>query len=100
MQLGALDRAAALKRTGVLMDVSFGQGVRVRCGDRFFAAPLDMAGVCVGEGTTVGAGVSIAAGRAIPAGLKIAPSPQNLVVRVPEEIDGLVAVHDGTLRRL
>ena len=29
MQLGVLDRHAALKRTGVLMDVSFGQGVVV-----------------------------------------------------------------------
>lgn len=100
MQLGTLDRAAALKRTGVLMDVSFGQGVRVRCGGRFYAAPLDMAGVCVGEGTTVGAGVSVAAGRSIPAGLKIVPSPDNLVVRIPDDIDGLVAVHDGTLRRV
>ncbi|MEC9389945.1 MAG: hypothetical protein VX944_07700 [Myxococcota bacterium] len=100
MQLGTLDRAAALKRTGVLMDVSFGQGVRVVSNGQLHPAPLDMAGVCVGAGSTVGAGVSIAAGRMVPAGVQIVPSPESLVMRIPADIEGLVAVDDGTLRPL
>ncbi len=100
MQLGVLDRAAALKRTGVLMDVSFGQGVRVASKGTLYAAPLNMAGVCVGEGSTVGAGVSIAAGRVVPAGMQIVSGPDNLVTRIPDGVEGLVAVKDGSVERL
>lgn len=99
MQLGVLDRAAALKRTGVLMDVSFGQSVQVESRGKRFGAPLNMAGVCVGEGSTVGAGVSVAAGRAIPAGIQVVPGPANMVTRIPSGLDGLVVVKDGSLER-
>ena len=97
MQLGVLDRHAALKRTAVLMDVSFGQSVQVSAGGSRFAAPLGMAGVCVGEMTTVGAGVHVAAGRAIPSNLKIVAGGDNTVVRIPDGLEGLVTVLDGTL---
>lgn len=100
MQLGVLDRAAALKRTGVLMDVSFGQGVRVTSGDRMYAAPLNMAGVCVGVESTVGAGVSIAAGRVIPPGVRIAPSADSMVTRIPGDLEGVVTVKNGSLEPL
>jgi hypothetical protein len=97
MQLGTLDRHAALKRTGVLMDVSFGQGVQVSVRDTRYAAPLGMAGVCVGEGSTVGAGVQIAAGRCVPPKIQIVPSGESTVVRIPEGLEGLVGVVDGSL---
>jgi len=97
MQLGTLDRHAALKRTGVLMDVSFGKGVQVSVGESRFAAPLGMAGVCVGEGSTVGAGVQIAAGRCVPPKIQIVPSGSSTVVRIPAGLQGVVGVVDGSL---
>lgn len=97
MQLGVLDQHAALKRTGVLMDISFGQGVSVAVGDKRFAAPLAMLGCCVGERSTIGAGVSVAAGRSIPPGLQVVPGPASMVTRIPAGLAGLVVVNDGTL---
>ena len=97
MQLGVLDQNAALKRTGVLMDVSFGQRVSVNAAGKRFAAPLSMLGCCLGEGTTVGAGVAIAAGRCVPPNTQIVPGPSSTVTRIPEGISGLVVVQDGTL---
>ncbi len=97
MQLGVLDQYAALKRTGVLMDVSFGQGVSVNAGGERIAAPLAMAGCCVGKGATVGAGVQVAAGRCVPAGLTVVPGPSSTLLRIPEGLDGLVMVVDGGL---
>ena len=100
MQLGTLDRHAALKRTGVLMDVSFGQSVSVVVdGDRR-PAPLAMAGCCIGERSTVGAGVQVAAGRSVPAGVTIVAGRNSTVVRIPEDIDGLTRISDGTLERI
>jgi hypothetical protein len=100
MQLGVLGRASALKRTGVLMDVSFGQGVQVEAHGKRYPAPLNMAGVCLGDGSTVGAGVSVAAGRCVPRGVQIVPSSANLVTRIPDGLTGLVAVKDGSLESL
>jgi hypothetical protein len=97
MQLGLLDKDAALKRTGVLMDISFGQGVQVLSDGELWSAPMSMAGVCVGEGTTVGAGVQVAAGRCLPPGLKIIPGGASTVSRVPDGLSGLVVVADGSL---
>lgn len=100
MQLGTLDRHAALKRTGVLMDVSFGQGVSVVVGDGRHPAPLAMAGCCVGERATVGAGVHVAAGRSVPGNVTIVAGPNSTVTRIPDDIEGLTRVTDGTLERL
>jgi len=97
MQLGVLDKYAALKRTGVLMDVSFGQGVSVFAGGQRYSAPLSMAGCCVGKGSTVGAGVNVAAGRCIPPGLAVVPGPSSTLVKIPEGLEGLAMVVDGTL---
>ena len=97
MQLGVLDRHAALKRTAVLMDVSFGQAVQIVATGKRYAAPLSMAGVCVGELSTVGAGVHVAAGRCIPPNLKIVSGGDNTVVRIPDGMEGLVTVVDGSL---
>ena len=97
MQLGTLDRNAALKRTGVLMDMALGQGVEVVVGEGRLAAPLGLAGVCVGEGSVVGAGVQIAPGRAIPAGLQVVPGPHSTVTRIPDDAVGLMVVKNGSL---
>ena len=97
MQLGVLDKDAALKRTGVLMDVSFGQGVSIIADGQRFAAPLSMAGCCVGHGSTVGAGVQVAAGRCIPPDLAIVSGPSSTVVRIPDGLEGLAMVVDGSL---
>lgn len=100
MQLGVLDRHAALKRTGVLMDVSFGQGVGVVVDQGRHPAPLAMAGCCVGERSTVGAGVQVAAGRSIPGGVTIVAGSGSTVTRIPEGIEGLTQVADGSLERV
>ena len=100
MQLGVLDRHAALKRTGVLMDVSFGQGVGVVVDQGRHPAPLAMAGCCVGERSTVGAGVQVAAGRSIPGGVTIVAGSGSTVTRIPEGIEGLTKVADGSLERV
>ena len=100
MQLGTLDRYAALKRTGVLMDVSFGQGVSVVVDDGREPAPLAMAGCCVGERSTVGAGVQVAAGRSVPSGVTVVAGPSSTVTRIPEGTQGLVRVTDGALERV
>ena len=97
MQLGVLDKHAALKRTGVLMDVSFGQGVSVLAKGEPHAAPLAMAGCCVGEKSTVGAGVRVAAGRCIPAELAVVSGPSSTVIKVPDGLKGLAMVVDGSL---
>ena len=95
--MGVLDKHAALKRTGVLMDVSFGQGVSVMAGGQRFAAPLAMAGCCVGKGATVGAGVQVAAGRCIPPDLAVVSGPSSTLIRIPEGLQGLAMVVDGSL---
>ena len=100
MQLGTLDRHAALKRTAVLMDVSFGQGVSVVVDDGREPAPLAMAGCCVGERATVGAGVQVAAGRSVPSGVTVVAGPSSTVTRIPEGTEGLVRVNDGALERV
>jgi len=97
MQLGALGHRAALKRTGVLMDVSFGGGVQVIANGDRHPAPLDMAGCCIGEGATVGAGVQVAAGRSIPAGVTVVAGPSSTVLRIPDGVEGLAVVVDGSL---
>ncbi len=97
MQLGVLDRNAALKRTGVLMDMSFGQGVQVDNGDSRVSAPLGMAGVCVGEGSVVGAGVQVAAGRSLPPDLRVVAGGASTVVRIPEGATGTMVVTNGGL---
>lgn len=97
MQLGVLDRNAAVKRGALMMDMAFGQQIRVRHRDTLCAAPLGLAGVCVGKDTLVGAGVQIAGGRAVPAGLQLVVG-SNVVVRIPDDLDGQrFVVKDGTL---
>ena len=97
MQLGVLDTNAALKRTAVLMDVSYGQQVQVVSNGERHTAPLGMAGVCVGASSTVGAGVHVAAGRCIPPNVQIVPPSDQVVVRIPEGLEGLVTIVDGRL---
>lgn len=86
MQLGVLGEGAAVKRASQMMDMTFGQQVRVRHRGALVAAPLGLAGVCVGARTLIGAGVQVAAGRTVPPDLHIV-ADANLVVRIPETID-------------
>jgi hypothetical protein len=97
MQLGTLDRNAALKRTGVLMDMALGQGVEVLVNGARVQAPLGLAGVCVGEGGVVGAGVNVAPGRAIPPQLKVVAGPSMTLTRIPADATGVMVVKDGSL---
>jgi hypothetical protein len=97
MQLGVLDRGAAVKRGALMMDMAFGQQVRVRHRGVLTAAPLGLAGVCVGKDTLVGAGVQIAGGRAVPAGVQIT-ADANVLVRIPDPLPGeKLVVRGGTL---
>ncbi|MFT5684781.1 MAG: hypothetical protein ACI8RZ_005725 [Myxococcota bacterium] len=99
MQLGVLDRGAAVKSGAWLMDMAFGQQVKLRVGDRLMPAPLGMAGVCVGEDALVGVGVKVAGGRFLPPGLQIT-ADADILVRIPEGLSGRVVVRGGTLESL
>lgn len=82
MQLGVLGRGATVKNGAILMDMAFGQGVRVKVGDALRPAPHGLLGVCVGEGATLAQGVRVAPGRVIPPGLEILLDPGAVVTRV------------------
>ncbi len=82
MQLGVIGRGAVVKHGAVLMDMAFGQDVRVRVGDRLVSAPHGLAGVCVGDGAVLASGVRVAPGRAIPPGLEILLDPGTVLTRL------------------
>ena len=79
MQLGVIGADTAVKHGATLMDMAFGQGVRVRVGGDLRAAPHGLCGVCVGDGATVASGVRIAPGRAIPPGLELLADPGQVL---------------------
>lgn len=97
VQLSVIDRDAQVKVGSHLMDMALDQGVSVRVGGRSVAAPLGLAGVCVGAGTLIGGGVRVAPGRAIPGGLAVIAPPEGLLLRVPEGLSGTVTVRNGSL---
>lgn len=98
MQLGVLDREAALKKTAALLDQAIGGAVRVSAWGRLVRAPLGLAGVGVGRGSVVGANVFVAAGRTIPPGVVVVPAPEGVLRRIPAELpEGTYAIRDGTL---
>jgi len=99
MQLGVLDRGAAVKSGAWLMDMAFGQHVKLKVGDRLVPAPLGMAGVCVGADALVGVGVKVAGGRFLTPGLQIT-ADADILVRIPEGLTGRVVVRGGTLEAL
>lgn len=85
-QLGVIGRKAVVKHGATLMDMAFGQAVRVRVGEGLVSAPFGLSGVCVGEGAVVASGVRVAPGRVIPAGMEILADPDGVLSRmdVPE----------------
>ena len=97
VQLGLIDRDAQVKLGAHLLDMAVGQGVRVRVDKKLAAAPLGLAGVCIGAGTQVGSGVRIAPGRALPPGISVLPPPETILVHVPDDVVGAVCIRDGTL---
>ena len=100
MQLGVLDRGAAVKRGALMMDMAFGQQIRVRHRGQLHDAPVGLAGVCVGAGTQVGAGIKVAGGRALPPGVQII-ADADLVTSVPEELPpGRYIARGGRLEAL
>ena len=99
MPLGVLDREAAVKRGALMMDMAFGQQIRVRHRGTLVEAPVGLAGVCVGARALVGAGVKVAGGRALPPDLQII-GEADLVTRVPEGLAGRVLVRAGGLEPL
>lgn len=97
-QLGVVGRGAVVKHGAILMDMAFGQAVRVRVGDALRAAPHGLCGVCVGDGATLAAGVRVAPGRAIPPGLEIILDPGVVLTRLDLPADATRAVaRDGRL---
>lgn len=99
MQLGVLDQDAAVKRGALMMDMAFGQQLRVRHRGQLVEAPLGLAGVCVGARTLVGAGVKVAGGRALPPDLQIV-GEADLVTRIPDGLAGRVLARQGSLEPL
>lgn len=97
VQLGVLDREAAVKRTAVLMDQALGQRVQVVARGRRVEAPLGFAGACVGERTVLGAGVSVAPGRCLPPDLQLFASPDGVVRRVDPDLRGPATIRDGAV---
>lgn len=82
MQLGVVGRGAVVKHGATLMDMAFGQSVRVRVGGALVPAPHGLCGVCVGEATTVASGVRIAPGRAVPPRIEVYPDAAGVLSRV------------------
>ncbi len=82
MQLGVVGRGATVKHGAILMDMAFGQAVRVRVGDALVAAPHGLCGVCVGDGAVLASGIRVAPGRAIPPGLEILGDPAQVLTRL------------------
>ncbi len=100
-QLAVLGAGAQVKHGAILMDQSFGDGVRVRVGDGLQRAPHGMLGVCVGPGAVIGSGVRVAAGRAIPAGLTVVCDPASVVAKVTvPEGTRMARAMDGGLQPL
>ena len=100
MQLGVLGPRAAVKRGALMMDMSFGQQVRVQHRGTLTAVPLGIAGVCVGQASLIGAGVQVAGGRAIPASVQII-ADANVLVRIPDPLPGdRLVIRNGTLEAL
>lgn len=97
VQLGVVDRDAQVKIGAHLMDMALDQGVRVHVDGVPVAAPLGLAGVCVGAGCFVASGVRVAPGRALPPGLRIVPPPGDVLQRIPSGLSGTVTVRDGAL---
>ena len=93
MQLGVVGRGAIVKHGSVLMDMAFGQTVRVRAGNALVAAPHGLCGVCVGDHAVLAAGVRVAPGRAVPPGLEVLLDPADVLTRleVPEGTTRAVA---------
>jgi len=82
MQLGVVGRRASVKHGAVLMDMAFGQEVRVRVGGALRPAPHGLAGVCVGDGAVIASGIRVAPGRAIPPGVEILGDPAQVLTRL------------------
>lgn len=82
MQLGVVGRGATVKHGAILMDMAFGQEVRVRVGEELRGAPHGLCGVCVGDGAVIASGIRVAPGRAIPAGLEILGDPAQVLTRL------------------
>lgn len=82
VQLGVLGPRAQVKHGATLMDLSFGQDVRVRRGAELVPAPHGLVGVCVDTGAVLASGVRVAPGRVIPAGLVVLPDPDDVLRRV------------------
>ena len=57
-------------------------------------------GLLCRQRSTVGAGVQVAAGRSIPGGVTIVAGSGSTVTRIPEGIEGLTKVADGSLERV
>ncbi len=82
MQLGVVGRGATVKHGATLMDMAFGQAVRVRAGGHLVPAPHGLCGVCVGDGASVASGVRVAPGRAIPPGVEVLLDPGQVLTHV------------------
>ncbi|MDP2305070.1 MAG: hypothetical protein Q8P18_03500 [Pseudomonadota bacterium] len=82
MQLGIVGRGATVKHGAILMDMAFGQAVRVRVGSELRAAPHGLCGVCVGDGAVLASGIRVAPGRVIPSGLEILGDPAQVLTRL------------------
>jgi acetyltransferase-like isoleucine patch superfamily enzyme len=98
MQLGVVGKGAVVKHGAILMDMTLGQAVRVRVGERLEAAPHGLCGVCVGDGAVVAAGVRVAPGRVVPAGVEVLMDP-GVILTHPQVDAGVrrAFVRDGRL---
>ena len=100
IQLGVMDCASALKRGAYLLDMNFGEkGAQILWNGEPKDPPLGYAGCCIGENSKIGLGVRIAPGRTIPPNMEITPAPDQFLLRIPENIDGMVYVAQGSLKK-
>ena len=80
------------------MDMNLGgKGAKVVVGRELHSAPMGLAGCCIGANTTIGLGVSVAAGRKVPSNLTVIANPEGTLLRIPDKVEGICFVKEGTL---
>jgi len=100
MQMGVLDEDAALKRGAYLMDMTFGDGAKVSWDGQLRRAPLGLVGCCLGQNSILGLGVQVAAGRWVPSDVQIVADPASSIQKLPNEMEGLYKVWNGSVEKL
>ena len=96
MQLSVLGRRCITTGGGFMMDMRFDDEVRVLHGGKVQSAGTRFLGCAIGHDSVLGTGFWLAPGRSIPNGAVVVRDPDQVVRRVPTEVEpGTVLVPRG-----